>query len=402
MVAQWKTDGISALWPEINGPFLSLRGIPEHLMPVTQTQELYKDLLLGFDAITSCEMKELYKFKLFLNRMHQRSNLPPELLLIHKAFIAWVNFEYERARTLFTQHLKAYPSDIITIFFVHMLDFCTGKTPRLTAEFSFCEPHIPHTHALYSYYLAIKSFVLCEDQRFQQALELGLEAVRLIPHNIYGIHATAHALHEMGRWQELSSFLIDCKPDWIENSGMRMHVYWHMAIAHERCNEVDQALQAFEELYELKDSPFAKQDLDAVGFLWRLRLKATDSKFAAIWERLALLWIGSVSGSTSYFHKIHAALAFSATNQTLLIEKQIAESDGFGIEPEAHRAGLDVLKGILLFTLKRYHESLALLRTSRDQWPLLGGSRAQREVLDLTLEYIELKTRPIVEERAPA
>lgn len=327
MVAQWKTDGISALWPEINGPFLSLRGIPEHLMPVTETQELYKDLLLGFDAITSCEMKELYKFKLFLNRMHQRSNLPPELLLIHKAFIAWVNFEYERARTLFTQHLKAYPSDIITTFFVHMLDFCTGKTPRLTAEFSFCEPHIPHTHALYSYYLAIKSFVLCEDQCFQEALELGLEAVRLIPHNIYGIHATAHALHEMGRWQELSSFLIDCKPDWIENSGMRMHVYWHMAIAHERCNEVEQAL---------------------------------------------------------------------------LIEKQIAESDGFGIEPEAHRAGLDVLKGILLFTLKRYHESLALLRTSRDQWPLLGGSRAQREVLDLTLEYIELKTRPIVEERAPA
>ena len=61
-----------------------------------------------------------------------------------------------------------------------------------------------------------------------------------------------------------------------------------------------------------------------------------------------------------------------------------------------------MLKGILLFTLKRYHESLALLRTSRDQWPLLGGSRAQREVLDLTLEYIELKTRPIVEERAPA
>lgn len=394
MPTPWKTDGVSALWPEINGPFLSLRGIPDHLIPTTESQALYKELLQGFDAITSCELKELYKLKLFLIRMQRQLAMPPELVLIHQAFTAWVNFEYKLARTLFTQHLKAYPSDIITLFFAHMLDFCTGKTPKLTAELSFCEPHIHHTHSLYSYYLAMKSFVLCEGQCFQEALEVGLESVRLIPHNIYGIHATAHALHEMGHWQELSSLLIDCKPAWVENEGMRMHVYWHLAIAHERCNEVEQALQAFAELCELKDSTFAKQDLDAVGFLWRLRLKDTDSKFDAMWKRLALLWTGSVYESTSYFHKIHAALAFSATNQTFLIEKQIAESDGFGIEPEAHRTGLEVLKGILLFTLERYHESLELLLTSRDQWPLLGGSRAQREILDLTLEYAAFKTIP--------
>lgn len=399
MVTQWMTDGISALWPEINGAFLSLRGIPDHVAPTTETQTLYKELLLGFDAITSCEMKELYRFKLFLRRMQRQSALPPEMLLIHKAFIAWVNFEYELARKLFTQHLLTYPSDIITLFFVHMLDFCTGKTPRLAKECELCEPHIPATHPLYSYYLAIKSFVLCEGQSFEQALEAGLESVRLIPQNIYGIHATAHALHEMGRWRELANFLIDSKADWIVNEGMRMHVYWHLAIAHERCDEVEQAHQAFKELYELKDSPFAKQDLDAVGFLWRLRLKATDTNFNGIWDRLALLWTGSVGGSTSYFHKIHAALAFSATNQTLLIEKQIAESDGFGIELEAHQAGLSVLKGILQFTLKRYNESLELLRSSRDQWPLLGGSRAQREILDLTLEYAALKITPTFETR---
>lgn len=396
MGAQWKAEGISALWPEINGPFLSLRELVDEYTPGDEFQKTYKQLLAGFDAITGCEMKEFYRFKIVLNQMSEQATSGPELFLIHKAFTAWVNFEYEMARMLFTQHIRVYPSDIIALFFLHILDFCTGKTTNLSSVLVFCDEHISRTHYLYSYYLSMKSFVLCESQCFDDSLEVGLESIRLLPDNIYGIHAVAHALHEMGRWKELSSFLRDCKDHWIENSGMRMHVYWHLAIAHERCNETTLALQAFEELYALKDSPFAKQDLDAVGFLWQLRLKSIDSKLNAIWERLALLWTGSSCASTSYFHKIHAALAFSATNQTLLIEKQIAESDGFGIEPEAHRAGMDVLKGILLFTLERYNESQELLRNSRDQWPLLGGSRAQREILDLTLEYAALKTTSIL------
>ncbi|MEE3632829.1 tetratricopeptide repeat protein [Pseudomonas sp. AL 58] len=396
MGAQWKTEGVSALWPEINGPFLSLRGMADAYHPEDEIQKTYKQLLAGFDAITGCEMKELYRFRIALDQMSEQTTSIPEIFLIHKAFTAWVNFEYDLARMLFTQHIRAYPSDIIALFFLHMLDFCTGKTTNLNSVLAFCDNHISKTHYLYSYYLSMKSFVLCENQCFDDALEVGFESIKLLPDNIYGIHAVAHALHEMGRWKELSSFLTSCKVHWIENSGMRMHVYWHLAIAYERCNEITLAFQAFEELYALKDSPFAKQDLDAVGFLWRLRLKSTDSGFNAVWERLALLWTGSICASTSYFHKIHAALAFSATNQPLFIEKQIAESDGFGIEPETHRTGVNVLKGILLFTLERYNESFELLYNSRNQWPLLGGSRAQREILELTLEYAARKSTSIL------
>lgn len=391
MDVQWKTGGVSALWPEINGAFLSLRGMTDEYTPSDESQKIYKQLLTGFDAITSCEMKELYRFKLTLNKMNKKTISEPELTLVHKAFIAWVSFEYETARILFTQHIKVYPSDIITLFFLHMLDFCTGKTTDLHSLLIYCDDHISKKHYLYSYYLSIKSFVLCENQLFDKALHTGLESIDILPDNIYGIHAVAHALHEMERWQELSCFLSEHKDHWIHNSGMRMHIYWHLAIAHERCNETTLALQAFEELYALKDNPFSKQDLDAVGFLWRLRLKRTDSKFKNVWQRLAALWTGSISTSTSYFHKIHAALAFSATQQTLLIEKQIAESDGFGVEPETHRTGITVLKGILLFTLGHYTDSLEMLRNSREQWPLLGGSRAQREILDLTLEYAALR-----------
>lgn len=392
MTAQWTNEGVSGLWPALDDPFLSLRGLPDHWVPANETQAVYRGFLQGFDAITGCEVKDLYKFKLFLNKVQSQSEQVPELVLIHLAFVAWVNFEYELSRDLFVEHMQLYPSDVVVIFFLHMLDFCTGKTTRLLTIFPMCDMHLSARNNLYAYYLSIKSFVSCEAQHFKEALELGLKSVMFNPQNIYGIHAVAHALHEVGSWQELASFLVGCKSNWIENSGMRMHIYWHLAIAYERCNEIEKALEAFEQVRGLKESPFAKQDLDAVGFLWRLRLKSSDISYSDTWKGLALLWTGSIFSSTSYFHKIHAALAFSATNQTLLIEKQIAESDGFGMEPIAHAAGMDVLTSILMFTFKRYDESVELLRRSRKHWSLLGGSRAQREVLDLTLKYASLES----------
>ncbi|MCC8457885.1 tetratricopeptide repeat-containing protein [Photorhabdus luminescens] len=391
MSYQWPSDGSSSIWPEINSTFLSLRGFSDEFIPMNDTQRTYKKLLMGFDAITSCEMKELYKFKITLTQMNEHDLSLPELCLIHKAFSAWVKFDYDNARSLLTQHIRAYPSDIVALFFIHMLDFCTGKTTNLRSLLLYCDEHIVSTHYLYPYYLSIKSFVLCEAQCFDDALEVGFKSVKLMPDNIYGIHAVAHALHELGRWKELCHFLTNCKEHWITNAGMGMHVYWHLAIAYERSDEITLALQAFDELYALKDNPFAKQDLDAVEFLWQLRLKSADTNFQPIWERLAVLWTGSISSSTSYFHKIHAALAFSATNQSFLIEKLIAESDGFGIEPDTHSTGIDVLKAILLFTSRHYEECLNKLRLSYEKWPLLGGSRAQREILEQTMEYAALK-----------
>jgi tetratricopeptide (TPR) repeat protein len=269
-----------------------------------------------------------------------------------------------------------------------MLDFCTGKTTRLISALSSFDKSISPAHDLYPFYLSMKSFVLCEANCLEEALEAGLDSVERCPTNIYGIHAVAHVLHEQGLWADICLFLNEKKDSWINNIGMRMHVYWHLAIAYERADETAEAVQAFQNLYALKESPFAKQDLDAVGFLWRLHLKnPCHHLFPDIWRSLSSLWAGSVGTSTSYFHKLHAALAFAGAKQPLSIRKLIAESDGFGIEHPTHEAGIEVLESILLFASGSYDECALKLQASRPRWFLLGGSRAQRELLSLTLDY---------------
>lgn len=385
------TDGISSIWPEINDAFLSLNDISKDFTPNSSLQKIYKELLTGFDSITSCEMKDFYKFKIVLAQMDIQLVSQSNIKHIYEALTAWVNFDYETTSIRLTSHIEIYPTDVIAIFFQHMLNFCTGKTIDQFEILSYCYQYIPQTHYLYAYYLAIHSFVLCEKHCFDSALELGLESIKLKPKNIYGIHAVTHVLHELEKWKELCDFLNNCKVNWIDNVGMRMHVYWHLAIAYERLGEDILAIRSFKELYALKDTPFAKQDLDAVGFLWRLRLKSADKMFENIWQQLATLWTGSIGTSISYFHKIHAALAFSASQQTLLIEKMIAESDGFGIEKEAHIIGLNVLNAILFFSKQQYAQCHEILVNTCDKWQLLGGSHAQREILTLTMNYNSLK-----------
>ncbi|OQS45792.1 tetratricopeptide repeat protein 38 family protein [Chromobacterium violaceum] len=384
------TDGASLIWPEINSHFLSLRGIPEHLQADTPIQATYRRLLVGFDAITSCELKDLYKFTLCLQQLAPEEADCPELRLLVAAFRAWVSFDYPRARLLFRQHLDIYPSDIVALFFTHMFDFCTGHTPELMPDLERCDRHIGEDHPLYSYYLSIKAFVTVEAGHPAQALKLGLESLRHRADNIYGIHAVAHALHEQECWKELCLFLEQCKAQWIDNAGMRMHVYWHLAIGYEKSQQTEQSVRTFHDMYALKDSRFAKQDLDAVAFLWRYRLNHPgDNRFDDVWQQLAFLWSGSIGASMSHFHRLHAALAFAASGQPVLIEKLIAESDGFGLDPQTHQTGVTVLKGIHHFAEGRYADSLGALQAAQPHWSVLGGSRAQRELLPLTLQACE-------------
>lgn len=81
--------------------------------------------------------------------------------------------------------------------------------------------------------------------------------------------------------------------------------------------------------------------------MWRLKLQnLEDRQFDELWQDLSILWSGSIGTSTSHFHNMHAAFAFAAADRPLLIDKLIAESDGFGIEPATQQVGVDVLNAI--------------------------------------------------------
>jgi hypothetical protein len=367
--------------------FLALHDLSQSIEAETELQQQLREIFIHFDLLTSCNLRDFLRAKTFFTSLRMMSKQGDFLDNLVGALQCWSELEYSSAKHFFTEHINNHPCDIAAIFMLHMLDFCCGSTSDLLPLTQNLDTEIPKSHPLYSYYLAIKSFVMCESGYHEEALEIGLESCNLITDNIYGIHAVAHAYHEMNQHEQILNFLKRTKPVWIANPGMQMHVCWHVALAELSLFSVDKAKEAFRTFYAMKTAPDKEQDLDAVGFLWRYKLCfPEDRQYDNVWMQLADNWTGCVGASTSYFHDVHAALVFSAVHKPFLIRKLITRSDGAGIPEGAHAVGLDILRAVYHYSIGQYYECAKLLIGTKNEWYKIGGSNAQRDLLRITLQ----------------
>jgi tetratricopeptide (TPR) repeat protein len=379
--------GISDISLPTTQRFLALHDLSQVPAAETDLQKVLREIFIHFDLLTSCNLRDFLRAKTFFTSLKMQNLQNPVFKHIIGALYYWSELNYSRARSLFAQHVNQYPGDVAALFMLHMLDFCCGQTSELLPLTQKLDTAIPADYPLYGYYLAIKSFVMGEAGHYQAALEIGLEACSLIQDNIYGVHAVAHAYHETNRHEQVLQFLHTTQPIWISNAGMQMHVCWHVALAELSLFSIDKAKTAFHRFYAMKTAPDKEQDLDAVGFLWRYKLCFPDDRqYDENWTQLADNWTGCVGASTSYFHDVHAAFAFTAVNKPLLIRKLIARSDGTGIPEGAHTIGLDILRAIYHYSIGQYYDCARLLVSTKPNWSKIGGSNAQRDLLRLTLQ----------------
>ena len=378
--------GICDISPEISHQFLSLNNVSISLSTESDEQKFLRNLLIHFDLLTSCNLRDFLRAKLFFESCQKERIQNQALSCLIDALASWANLDYAAAKFTFNSYLERYPRDVIVFFMLHMMDFCCGNIPDSLSLIHKLDLEIFDDHPLYGYYLGIKSFVMCESNNFQESLEIGLNSLSIIK-NIYAIHAVAHAYHEMDEHGKIIEFLNKNMPFWIDNPGMKMHVYWHVALAELSLSSIDNARTAFDTFYSMKTSLYTEQDLDAVGFLWRYQLRfADDDQYQNLWSELADNWTGCIGASTSYFHDVHGALAFAAVNKPFLIEKMIARSDGAGIYEGSHLVGIEILQSIYYYSIGQYHECATLLTKTQKYWAKIGGSNIQRNLLWLTLQ----------------
>ena len=168
----------------------------------------------------------------------------------------------------------------------------------------------------------------------------------------------------------------------------QVHIWWHKALFHLELGQYEAALALYDGPMRATQRPVALSLTNATALLWRL--DALGCGIGDRWPDLAALWQGHADGKCLVFTDIHAAMAELRSGEASAVERRLEsmrETAASDVEAAGlyRTVGIPVVEGLAAFHRGAWAEVVELLLPVRfDLWQI-GGSHAQRDVVDWTL-----------------
>jgi len=168
----------------------------------------------------------------------------------------------------------------------------------------------------------------------------------------------------------------------------QVHIWWHKALFYLELGQYEAALALYDGPMRTTQRPVALSLTNASALLWRLDTLGYD--IGERWLELVALWQGHADGKCLVFGDIHAAMAELRSGEASAVERRLAamrETAASGVEAAGlyRTVGIPVVEALAAFHRGAYAEAVELLLPVRfDLWQI-GGSHAQRDVVDWTL-----------------
>lgn len=300
----------------------------------------------------------------------------------------WETGDFYAASQAYADVLSHWPRDLVALQIGHQTDFLLGQASSTRDRPARAMPFWSATDADYSYVLGMQAFGLEESGHYAAAQAMAERCVALNPNDNWGVHALAHCLEMQGKADEGIAFMSASETHWGQGNYMSIHNRWHMTLYHlERC-EFGAALAAHDLYMTVGEGSELMDGHDSAALLWRLMIDGVN--VGDRWEPVAKLYEPVLDQAYMAFTDIHAAMAFAATGREAQAEAQIAalraRAEGDTTSARVIRmAGLPFVLGIQAFGRGDYATAAAEITRARHLSHLIGGSVAQRDVLNLTL-----------------
>jgi tetratricopeptide (TPR) repeat protein len=310
------------------------------------------------------------------------------------ALDAWAKDEIRKGAAIWEEILVDHPRDVWALRFAHDTYFYLGDAGNLRDSIARVLPEWPEEDPLTGYLLGMHAFGLEEAGDFRRAEVTGRRAVEINPKDTWAVHAVAHVLEMEGRTLEGIGWLTELKPHWTPAAGLAVHQWWHLALYLIERGRLDEALSLYDEAIRATKSGAILDLVDAAALLWRLRLAGVD--VGSRWKELAPHWYGHIDDHVLVFNDLHIALTagIAGDRATLArLDQSLARYiDGGkdagkmgtnrGISAEV---GRDLIRAIAAFSAGDFGAAVDLLLPVRYQVRRIGGSNAQRDLVNQTL-----------------
>jgi tetratricopeptide (TPR) repeat protein len=325
----------------------------------------------------------------------------------HVAAIAAVlGDDYETAKTILGDLLREHPLDVLALQVAHAMDYATGDVAHIAGRVSGVMPawtdSLPGYHAV----IAMHAFGLEECGDYGRAENLAHRAIELQPDDARAYHVVAHVFEMTARAEAGIRWMRERAPHWAEHTVAARHCWWHLALFHVAQAEIDRALALYDRNVRPDGSTDVADMIDATALLWRIELAGGDS--GERWRELASAWTPHIQDGFCTFTDLHAMLAFVGARDFQLAARLEAELVWHQRERTRHAEttrliGLPVCRALIAFGRGDYLSAIELLAALPAIAHRMGGSHAQRDVLNLTLlKAVESVRRPRFRQRIAA
>ena len=305
---------------------------------------------------------------------------------------AAVDGEYARACRVYDEILARDPRDLLALAVAQVFDYYLGDPQSMRARSARVLQAWPEHHAV----LSMHAFALEECGDYGRAEELARRALELEPDDLRAHHAVAHVMEMEGRFEEGVRWMGERSRWWSGAGPASTHLWWHLALYHAELGRPGHALA----IYDRRMQGEALSELiDASALLWRLHLQhvSLGNRF----KTLATRWSPYAEDAHCAFNDLHAMMAFVAAGrrdsaQRLLAAQERRVRRVWGCNHDMTRlVGLPACRALAAFGEGDYAAAERLLRALPPVAHRIGGSHAQRDVLQLTrFAALSRKSRP--------
>jgi len=305
------------------------------------------------------------------------------------ALASLVQGQRAAAVAVLDRHLMRYPFDIVAHQAAALMDGFLGRFHWVRDRSARALPLWSREQPGYATLLALHAFGAEEAGDYARAEDESRAAADLEPLSFWPHHTVAHVMEMTGRPEDGLGWMAAREPLWSAPGHLnQVHIWWHRALFHLELGQYDAALAIYDGPIRASQRALALSLTNATALLWRLDTLGCDT--GDRWQEQADLWQGHADGKSLVFADIHAAMAELRSDQIMLAERRLAEmreTAAGGRESAGlyRTVGIPTVEGLTAFHRGAYHEAVEMLLPVRcDLWQI-GGSHAQRDVINWTL-----------------
>ncbi len=288
------------------------------------------------------------------------------------------------------QHIKFWPRDAMALApatSVFGLIGFSGKAGREADQLAILESLTQHYGDDW-WFRTVLAFAQIELQKHEPGRRNIEHALAIFPRNAHAAHIRAHLYYEQGERTAGLAYLSDWARTYPKDGQIHCHVNWHIALWAMETGDIGKAWQIYREQLHPGGSwgPQINVLTDCASFLFRAEL-AGQPRQPELWRELSRYASQWFPNSGIAFVDTHSALAHAMAGDGAMLARLTEAPKG----PAADTVS-PVARGFAAFARQDWDGTIAAIEPILATHERLGGSRAQRDLVEYTMTVALLRT----------